>query len=42
VRATNRAAVALYGRAGFREVGRRRGYYRDPVEDAVLMRREIP
>jgi [ribosomal protein S18]-alanine N-acetyltransferase len=26
----NTAALRLYGRAGFREVGRRQGYYRDP------------
>lgn len=41
VRGGNSAALALYGRAGFREIGRRRGYYRDPAEDAVLMGREI-
>ena len=38
VRESNRAAAAFYARAGFREVGRRRGYYREPVEDAVLLR----
>jgi [ribosomal protein S18]-alanine N-acetyltransferase len=38
VRGSNRAAAAFYARAGFLEVGRRRGYYRDPVEDAVLLR----
>lgn len=37
VRAGNAAAIWLYRRAGFRETGRRRGYYRDPEEDAVLM-----
>jgi ribosomal-protein-alanine N-acetyltransferase len=42
VRESNRAAAALYARAGFREVGRRRDYYRDPAEDAVLMRLEMP
>ena len=31
-------AVALYSSLGFSVVGRRRGYYRDPVEDALLMR----
>jgi [ribosomal protein S18]-alanine N-acetyltransferase len=40
VRESNRAARGLYARAGFREVGRRSGYYRDPTEDAVLMRLE--
>jgi ribosomal-protein-alanine N-acetyltransferase len=38
VRASNGAALRLYERAGFGEVGRRRGYYREPVEDAVLLR----
>ena len=36
VRESNAAARALYTNHGLREVGRRRGYYRDPVEDAVL------
>lgn len=40
VAAGNRAARELYARHGFVEVGRRRGYYRDPPDDAVLMRRE--
>lgn len=39
VRASNAAAEALYRRHGFRPVGRRRGYYRDPLEDALLMQR---
>jgi ribosomal-protein-alanine N-acetyltransferase len=37
VRASNTAAIGLYLRAGFRETGRRRGYYSGPDEDAVLM-----
>ena len=36
VRESNLAARGLYERQGFREVGRRRGYYADPVEDAIL------
>ncbi len=36
VRESNAAARALYTKHGLRETGRRRGYYRDPVEDAVL------
>lgn len=35
VRAGNEAAMALYGKLGFREVGRRKGYYKGG--DAVLM-----
>jgi ribosomal-protein-alanine N-acetyltransferase len=41
VRVSNGWALRVYGGAGFVEVGRRRGYYADPLEDAVLMRREI-
>jgi [ribosomal protein S18]-alanine N-acetyltransferase len=37
VRASNSPAIRLYQRAGFREIGRRPGYYHDPEEDAVLM-----
>jgi tRNA threonylcarbamoyladenosine biosynthesis protein TsaB len=38
VRDGNRSAQAFYRFLGFREDGRRAGYYADPVEDAVLMR----
>ena len=37
VRAGNEAAQKLYRRCGFEVVGRRRSYYREPVEDALLM-----
>jgi ribosomal-protein-alanine N-acetyltransferase len=37
VRAGNKAAIGLYTRLGFKETGRRAGYYANPVEDAVLM-----
>jgi ribosomal-protein-alanine N-acetyltransferase len=37
VRASNDAAIALYAKYGFEEVGRRRNYYEDPREDALLM-----
>lgn len=40
VRDSNEAARALYGKLGFVEVGRRRGYYRDPREDALILRKE--
>jgi ribosomal-protein-alanine N-acetyltransferase len=36
VRESNLPARGLYEKHGFREVGRRRVYYRDPVEDAIL------
>lgn len=37
VRPSNLPAIALYESLGFREVGQRKKYYRDPVEDALLM-----
>jgi ribosomal-protein-alanine N-acetyltransferase len=37
VRARNEAAQRLYVSCGFRATGRRRNYYRAPVEDALLM-----
>ena len=41
VRDSNERARALYGSRGFEEVGRRRGYYRRPVEDALIMRKTL-
>ena len=37
VRASSDGALALYRSLGFVEQGRRREYYRNPTEDAVLM-----
>jgi len=37
VRASNIGAAALYAKAGFGVVGRRPGYYSNPVEDAILL-----
>ena len=41
VRESNHAAIILYGRHGFRSVGRRRNYYEHPREDAIIMTREF-
>ena len=41
VRASNTPAINLYAKYGFEEVGRRRNYYEDPKEDAVLMTRYL-
>lgn len=38
VRASNEGALALYGGAGFRPVGMRADYYRNPSEDALVLR----
>ena len=40
VRASNDPAIKLYTKLGFSEVGRRRGYYHNPKEDAIIMRKE--
>ena len=37
VRAANAGAIALYAQLGFRQVGRRSGYYRDPEDAAIVM-----
>ncbi len=37
VRASNAAAIALYTASGFYTAGVRRGFYRDPREDALVM-----
>lgn len=41
VRASNVPAIALYEKMGFGEVGRRPRYYRNPREDALILRKEL-
>ena len=41
VRESNHGARALYARHGFEPVGRRRGYYSRPQEDALVLRRSV-
>lgn len=41
VRESNSAAQAFYEECGFKVTGRRRSYYRDPSEDAVLYRLKL-
>lgn len=41
VRESNVAARALYAKWGFKAEGRRPKYYRDPQEDAVVMRMRL-
>lgn len=38
VRESNRSAQSLYTRHGFRPVGQRAAYYRNPKEDALVLR----
>lgn len=40
VRLSNASAIALYEKLGFTQVGLRRGYYRNPREDAYILRKE--
>lgn len=40
VRASNVPAIALYEKLDFSEIGRRKNYYRNPKEDALIMRKE--
>ena len=40
VRASNAPAVSLYEKLGFAEIGRRKNYYRNPREDALILRKE--
>lgn len=41
VREANQAARMLYESRGFAEVGRRKRYYRAPVEDALILRASL-
>ena len=40
VRASNAPAINLYTKLGFVEIGCRRNYYRNPREDALILRKE--
>ena len=41
VRAANDPAIALYEKLGFMQVGRRPNYYRNPKEDALILRKAL-
>jgi ribosomal-protein-alanine N-acetyltransferase len=41
VRASNIPAITLYEKMGFTQVGLRRNYYRNPKEDALILRKTL-
>jgi ribosomal-protein-alanine N-acetyltransferase len=41
VRQSNQAARRLYASKNFEEIGRRKRYYRNPTEDALILRRTL-
>ena len=41
VRARNKTALQFYEKHGFRQVGRRLGYYSEPTDDALILQRDI-
>lgn len=41
VRQSNAPAIALYEKLGFQQVGMRPNYYRNPKENALIMRKEL-
>ena len=40
VRVSNETAISVYRKLDFVEVGRRKNYYRNPREDALILRKE--
>ena len=40
VRASNAPAISLYEKLGFAQIGLRKNYYRNPKEDAMILRKE--
>ena len=41
VRASNAPAIALYEKLGFAQVGLRKNYYRNPKEDALILKKAL-
>ncbi|MCY7061943.1 ribosomal protein S18-alanine N-acetyltransferase [Streptococcus oralis] len=41
VRESNRPALLFYKKEKFEEIARRKAYYHAPIEDAIVMKREI-
>ena len=41
VRASNAPAISLYEKLDFKQIGLRKNYYRNPKEDALILRKEF-
>lgn len=41
VRRSNEGAIALYKSCGYLSIGERRGFYSNPTEDAILMKKAL-
>ena len=41
VRESNRSALLFYKKEKFEEIARRKAYYHAPMEDAIIMKREV-
>lgn len=41
VRESNESAISLYRKYGFYQIGKRPGFYKRPIENALLMRKDI-
>ena len=41
VRQSNVPAIGMYDRFGFKEISRRKRYYTSPVEDCIVMQKEL-
>lgn len=41
VRESNISAIRLYEKTGFARIGKRKKYYKEPVEDAILMQLDL-
>lgn len=41
VRAANQTALEFYWKNGFKSVGRRPGYYNDPLDDALVFQKDL-
>lgn len=41
VRPSNTAAISLYKKFGYKEVGRRRNFYSHPTEDGLILTQEV-